>query len=743
MRERLRKIVEYLRTHIGSSLGIIISAAILVELTGIVQYYYTRKLLRSELEMRAVAELSAKADMIAGTLRRAESTLSEHMWDIRSHLSQPDSMFSVMHRLIEVNPQVVGGCIGFMPYYYPSKGRIFEPYATKENGKIVVSQLASDSHDYTQNPAFIAAVTERKPIWSDPYEYGTDTLSRLTTYSYPLLNSSDEVVGVCGLDIDLTWLSDTINAMRRYPSSFGLMLTKDGALVVGPPEQQASKDVVDYIVSLINDSTKVRRNSQKGAGIIIDFTSPESGNKACVYYMPIGKKPHWQVALVNYDKEVYEPLYRMRFQNMLLMLSALLVLFYIVRRFARNEKRLHEVGIKQTRIDSELRIASSIQPAMLPNTFPPYPERNDVDIYGSLMPAKEVGGDLFDFYIRDEKLFFCIGDVSGKGVPSAIVMAVMQELFRITSSRTSNPVDVVQAINQELCRNNESNMFMTFFIGVLDLPSGRLRYCNAGHDAPFIISQEGEGAPVTFSKLPVKANLPTGVFADFTFEREVYQLPTNSTLFLYTDGLTEARNAQREQFRMKRIEEVLSRCTPDEVKNTEQLINVMSKAVADFAGDTEQSDDLTMLAIRYQRLSEHDMLYDQFVLQNDLRQIHQLNNFIKEFLERFGIQKSLARRLQLAVEESVTNIVSYAYSPGTTGDISVEAFANDQRLKFVISDEGVALDPTSVANADTSLAAEDRPIGGLGILLTRGLVDSVNYERIRGRNVLTLRKKLI
>ena len=739
MREKLENVIQYLRKHVGSSLGIIISAAILVELTGIIQYYYTRNILRNELEKHAVAELSSKADMIASTLMTAEITLNEHMWDIQSHLSQPDSMFNVTRRLIEINPIVVGGCIGFSPYYYPSKGRLFEPYATEENDKIVVSQLASSTHDYTQHPAFITAATERRQLWSDPYVYGTDSM-RLTTFSCPIIDANDSVAGVCGLDIDLTWLSDTINDMRYYPSSFGMLLDKDGVLVVGPPEEHASKRVVDHIISLINDSTVERRLSKNGESTIINFKTPHSGNKACVYYMPISKDPHWQVALVNYDKEVYEPLYRNRLRNMLLMVSALLVLFYIVRRFAGNERRLHEVGIKQTRIDSELHIASAIQQTMLPKTFPPFPERNDIDIYGSLVPAKEVGGDLFDFYIRDEKLFFCIGDVSGKGVPSAIVMAVMQKLFRITSAHTSNPANIVQAINQELCNNNERNMFMTFFIGILDLPSGRLRFCNAGHETPLILSEDA--GCVTLSELPVKSNLPIGVFADFTFEKEECQLPVNSTFFLYTDGLTEALNAQREQFRLNRIKEVLSQCTPDEAKNTERLINVMSDAVNKFTGNTEQSDDLTMLAIRYQRLTENDVLCDRFVLQNDLRQIRPLNDFVKEFLERFGVEKSLARRLQLAVEEVVTNVVSYAYSPGTTGDISVEAFANERRLKFIISDEGVAFDPTTVANADTSLAIEDRPIGGLGILLTRGLVDSVNYERLNGRNVLTLRKNI-
>ncbi|MBQ6194912.1 MAG: SpoIIE family protein phosphatase [Prevotella sp.] len=736
MKKLFRNFMTYLRKHISSSLGIIISAAVLVELINVVQFYYTRDLLRTEIEQRAQTELMAKADMIAHTLHTAEATMEEHCRHIQQHLQNPDDMFTATKQLIEINPNVVGGCICFVPYYYKEKGRIFEPYAEKRNGQVVVSQIASAEHDYTLNPAFIKALREKRKLWSDPYIYGENN-QQLTTYSYPLLDAKGNVAAVCGLDIDLTWLSDTINSMHYYPSSFGLVLTQEGQLAVGPSAERADQNDVKQIMNLVNNRSK---RETSGGIEIAEFVGSKNQSEGTVYFTSLKEYPHWQVVLVNYDNEVFEPIKRMRFRNMILILSGLLVLFFIINRFARNEKRLRQVGIKQTRIDSELHIASAIQQTMLPKTFPPYPERNDIDIYGSLVPAKEVGGDLFDFYIRDEKLFFCIGDVSGKGVPSAIVMAVMQKLFRITSAHTSNPAYIVQAINQELCNNNERNMFMTFFIGVLDLPSGRLRFCNAGHETPLILSEDA--GCVTLSELPMKSNLPIGVFPDFAFEKEECQLPANSTFFLYTDGLTEALNAQREQFRLSRIKEVLSHCTPDEAKNTERLINVMSDAVNKFTGNTEQSDDLTMLAIRYQRLTEHDMLCDRFVLQNDLRQIRPLNNFIKEFLERFGVEKSLARRLQLAVEEVVTNVVSYAYSPGATGDISVEAFANERRLKFIISDEGVAFDPTSVANADTSLAIEDRPIGGLGILLTRGLVDSVNYERLNGRNVLTLRKNI-
>ena len=717
----------------SSGLGIIISAALLLGLLSILQYYYTRYLMHEQIEKRAEIELLIKAVIINNTLTSAENTMQEHLWDIKNNLSNPDSMFAVTKRLIASNDNLVGGCIAFVDNYYPQKGRLFEPYAYKQDGQLMVSQIGSADHDYTQNPAFIKARDEKCQLWSDPYEYG-DT-ARLTTYSYPLLDDKGEVVAVCGLDIDLSWLTDTLNGRHMFPSSFGLMLTAGGKLVAGAPDKHAKKESIEQIVSLINDSTVQRKTRESGRVTYIEFTDQNDGSKGSVCYRSLRKDPHWLVALVNYDNEVYEPLHKMRSRNRLLSLLGLLVLFFIVSRYRQGERRLQQTNLRQERINSELHIASSLQQAMLPKTFPPYPDRNDIDLYASLVPAKEVGGDMFDHFIRDEKLFFCIGDVSGKGVPSAIVMAVMNSLFRQISAHYSNPANIVHEMNQELCRNNESNMFMTFFVGVLDLPTGRLRYCNAGHDNPIVLTDKME-------KLPMKAHLPLGVFRDTEFEKEETLLTPGTMLFLYTDGLTEARNPEGKQYRKSRVWEVLEQCLRQPSLTAQEVLTTMSDNVQQFMGDAALSDDLTMLAFRYLRAKEEDTLCESLTLQNDIAQVGTLNDFVKRISTAHGLEKRTMRQLQLAVEEVVVNIMNYAYPSGITGDIRIDAHGNNRRMKFVISDEGMPFDPTEVADADTTLKAEDRPIGGLGITLTRKLVDSVNYERIDNRNILTLRKRI-
>ena len=264
---------------------------------------------------------------------------------------------------------------------------------------------------------------------------------------------------------------------------------------------------------------------------------------------------------------------------------------------------LRDTTAQKAAMESELKIAHDIQMSMLPKTFPPYPERDDIDIYGMLTPAKAVGGDLFDFYIRDEKLFFCIGDVSGKGIPASMFMAVTRSLFRNISAHVVLPEHIAYALNNALTEGNETNMFVTLFTGVLDLATGHLHYCNAGHNAPLLVGCDVEDsvphADPQVRELPCLPNLPLGIMGEFQFEAQEVDLDPDTTIFLFTDGLNEAENAFHEQFGDERIMEVANRLL---AKREHQPINItyeMFQAVHNLVNGAEQSDDLTMLAIQY------------------------------------------------------------------------------------------------------------------------------------------------
>lgn len=582
----IREIISNVKERFGAGLGIVILAALLVEASAVVQYLYTRRLLEEQLEKNAMLTLESQVELIRHTLNSAEATMKDHLWDVQSHLSQPDSMYAVTRRLIESNPNVVGGNLAFVPDYYKEKGRLFEPYAHKTGTGIEVVELTADGHDYTLHPAFQEALKTGRKIWSDPYLYDDGTgLANLTTYSYPLADRSGRTAAIGGLDIDLSWLADTLNSSRRFPSSFSFMLTESGAPVAG---LDSEREDIDLIASLLGRNIDPKDSGESHIHTA-RFRDSSNGRKAYVHYMHMEEAPHWQIAMVNYDKEVFAPAAKMRRRSFIMNLLGLFILFYIINRFARNRRKLLDAQVEQARIGSELSIARRIQEEMLPKVYPPFPERSDIDIYGSVEPAKEVGGDLFDFFIRDGKLFFCIGDVSGKGVPAAMIMAMTHSLFRHVAESEDSPSRIMQALNEEACRNNDSNVFVTFFIGALDLRTGVLKFCNAGHDKPVIVTQSAD-------YIKAESNMPIGVFEDFTFEGQECRLQSPALLFLYTDGLTEARNPSREQFAGARLLKVLGSCMD---ADAEAAVRTVGDSVRRFMDGCSQPDDLTLLAIRY------------------------------------------------------------------------------------------------------------------------------------------------
>ncbi len=723
----MKELAGRMRKHSG--LIIIVLAALLLEAIAAFQYHYAHGLLELELERGAFKELGSSALRIQVILSKAEVAVSTQVWHARRHLSDSEYMRHLVENMVRnEHDNIIGAEIAFRPGYYPDKDSLYEIYALQTADTISVKEIGSLQHDYTKSDFYVTAMSGMPPQWTSPYTDADGAHDIVITYALPLLDSQDNHVGVLGVDLDTDWVGEVINVHHFNPSSFSLVMSERGELIAGPADSLASPALVNKIVAMINDSTVAREKKANGRVTGFPFTDDE-GKCGHVYYAPRINKPKWQMVAVCYDDEVFGQLDRMRSNIMWLSLAGLLTLGLIIHLFIRGHRRLQTTQLQQERIGSELRIANEIQMQMLPRENSVV--RNDIKVLGSLLPAREVGGDLYDFFLRDEKLFFCVGDVSGKGVPSAMLMAVVHSLFRSASAHENNPAHILKTINETSCQGNEANMFVTLFVGVLDLPTGRLRYCNAGHDKPILIDDDG------IADLPCKANLPVGVFSDVKYNMHEMQLRPGSVLFLYTDGLTEAKNIQRKQFGLDSVKELLRSVagyTPQE------LMQSMNEAVGRFVEDAEQSDDLTMLVIQYTPVEEKDLLRETLTLKNDPRQVVSLSSFIKDVTARLELEPKMAGEVRLAVEEAVVNVMDYAYPAGKEGEVTVEVRADGRRLKFVISDSGVVFDPTETGKVDTTLSAEDRPIGGLGIHLVRQLMDSINYERVDGKNILTLRK---
>lgn len=715
-----------------SSIALIVIAALLVELSSAIQYYYAREYIYKTVQQNAETELQVKNLEIQKVMTTVETAVHNSVWTVEQNLQNPDSLYRFSRHLVLQNKTIVGAALLFIPDYYPQKGHWYEPYvARRENGKIEEIQLGGPEHDYFRAEWWKKAIASDHGYWSDPYFDSDGAKMMLCTYFVPVHDASGRTIALYGADVSLDWLSNVINARHVHPSSYNLMISSTGQLMVCPVESLVMRQTIQEVTARIEDTTANYVNQQmmtgkSGHADIID----EYGEKNYIFYAPVEGETGWSMAVVCSDRDLYRGLRQVNLILSLLLLAGFILMGYILWRSLRGSRRLQAAQRQKSAISRELHIASNIQMSLLPKTFPPFPERKDIDIHASLTPARDVGGDLYDYFIRDEKLYFCIGDVSGKGVPASIVMAVTRTLFRNVSALESKPNRILSAINNTLSDENPNNFFVTFFVGVLDLPTGRLRYANAGHEAPVLLSD-------TPSRLPCDSNIPLGAMAhwDYTLQETILDSP--STLFLFTDGLTEARDADHLLFGKERMMEQLS-----DVQTPQEINEHMLSAVTTFMDGAEQSDDLTMLTIRYTHQRHVVQLTRSITLPNDVHTTPQLAAFVDDVCNVLGFNASQTLQMNLAVEEAVVNVMNYAYPKGVSGDVQIDASANDERLKFTITDAGMPFDPTACPEADTTLSAEERPIGGLGIHLVRHYMDSVNYERHDDHNVFTLRKRL-
>ncbi len=533
---------------------VILVAVITIEATALIQYYYSFKGIRAEAVMRAESQLETTHIRIMDVVDQAEAAVRNSIWIARWCLDVRDSLQVVARRVVQDNPVVVGSTVAVVPGYY-SDEPLFSPYVCRNGDGVITKTLATPEYNYPAQEWFTKPLELGEGYWSEPYidEGGGDIL--MTTYSVPLKDYRGKTAAVLTADVSLEWLQHLVNGMQVYKNAYGVIVSREGKVMIGPEKEFAKDEKVQTY------TTQVERTG-------------------------------WTMSIVIPEKEIYGGLNRMALLVTFLQVLGVGMLVLILRIVAKHQLKFQQVKEKELSIENELQIASTIQRGMLPHLFPTYPDRKDVQIYASLTPAKDVGGDLFDFYIRDEQLFFCIGDVSGKGVPASLFMSVTRSIFRSVSARESMPDRIVTAMNEIMSDMNQTNMFVTLFVGVLNLQTGHLYYCNAGHDAPLLA-----GAGV--GQLPCDSNIPVGVMPTWKYSLQEALIYTGTAIFLFTDGLTEAENAEQAQFQMERVTQVAEQALANKQLQPRQLIGLMTDAVHRFVGDAEQSDDLTMMVIQY------------------------------------------------------------------------------------------------------------------------------------------------
>ncbi|MBQ8099823.1 MAG: SpoIIE family protein phosphatase [Paludibacteraceae bacterium] len=674
-----------LRSRAG--LWLLIVAAVALESIACIQYFYSRAAIKDEAVYRAKAELRAAELEINVATAEMEAAAKVLAMMAEHNLENPQAMYASTRTLLETLDNVESAGIAFTAGYYPECGRWFEVCSsrTSEPGDaaIFTRQIGGPDHDYLQAEWFQNGLSIDSAWWSEPYMDDAGARTMVVSCSYPVTDKHNNVVAVVCIDMSIDRLQKVSQYLQVYPGSYYSITSGSGVEIVPPPD-----------------------------------TIP--GRKYMIFDEDI-EATGWGLSIIIPEDILFADLNRVGLWVSLMMLFSLALLVFIMYRSAKNIFNLIAVNTQKERMEGELEIAQTIQNAMLPKVFPPFADRPDLNIYGMVEPAKEIGGDLYDFYVRHDRLFFCVGDVSGKGVPASLVMATIRSLFRSTTAHAEDPAVIAREINDTMAVQNDQNMFVTLFIGVLDLNSGQLRYCNAGHNAPVLAHR----------MLDVVPNLPIGVLSGFEYTEQCTQIARGETIFLYTDGLTEAEDSGHAQYGEERM---LAALAATGGMRPEEVVKAMERSVEDFVGEAPQSDDLTMLAIRYQ--------VPALVMRNDIRQIPTL----AEWVEELHVPSQLNMPINLALEETVSNVMLYAYPGRNDGKVFVEYTetedAQGKRLIFTVSDSGIAFDPTQKAEPDISLPAEDREIGGLGIHLVRQLMDEIRYERTSNKNILTLVKHI-
>lgn len=579
---------------------------------------------------------------IESQLQSVVHTVENTAWVIDMNVYNSDSVESVLRHNLINNPLIIGSAVAFEPRMFGSEEFLDMVYATRVGQTVVTNDVARRDYYYPGMDWYLIPKLLKRGYWSEPYfDDGVGNMI-MTTYSLPLMDDNGEVYAIYTADVSLLELSNEVEKIQPFRDSYSFMLSKNGYYISHHLKERILYETVftNALESNNLDYDKIGREMLKAQSGSIRFEN--EGIMSYAIYSPI---PNIGWFLCNVCKEdvLLNDLDTATRSIIILFTIGILCLFlfsiliikklikplagfatsaqqiahgnfdahlpdikskdemstlhdsfaYMQRSLASYITELRETTASKERIESELNIAHEIQMGMIPKIFPPFPERADVDLYAILKPAREVGGDLYDFFISEDKLYFAIGDVSGKGIPASLFMAVTRSLFRNISGYIDSPEQIITRMNDSISEQNESSMFVTLFVGILDLQSGLMTYCNAGHNPPVMVKSNGEAY-----FMHVEKNLPVGIFKEFVYKNEEIHLDLDSKLFCYTDGVVEAENIAKEIYTDEKLIESISEHHSYCVKGmTEHIL----ESVSLHAHSVEQSDDITILVINYKK----------------------------------------------------------------------------------------------------------------------------------------------
>ncbi len=609
---------------------IIIAIAILV-LGGILGIIvFSGRVVTASVKKTAQNSLNACIGDIEGMLGAIETMNSFASWQIGDNIANPDYIPVICDKMMQYGDMVSGTTVAFIRGFYPAKGEYF---AVRSFRDLATGEIRSTTlSDYALQGWYTGAIAAAKGIWSEPYE-ATDGSGLVTTYSAPLATDEGKTYAVLSIDVSLEGITKVMSREHFYENSYSVILSSEGTILSHPDKSL----LLGNIASLAD-----MRKDARLAALSQKMMAGETGvgevrsEKAAAIFGPVSNG--WSAAIICPAEVIFGATVRFQIFILLIALMDLTLLYFVTRaiigrtllpitevtylakniakgnfkaeipKFKGNNEMFHlhealrnmlksindyiaqlrSTTASKERFESELAIASDIQQQMLRTDFI---NDEDVDLYATLRPAKEVGGDMYDFLRAGRTIYFAVGDVSGKGVPAALYMAISRSLFHYVSEMSLSTSNIVSCINSSFCSGNNSNMFITMFVGRLDLDTRELVFCNAGHNPIILISPTGEA-----KYIHAKSNLAAGVYDEFPYEKESIYVEKGSRLLIYTDGVTEAEDRVKNQYGEDRLIEFASSLSPD--TPSQEFIEKLTESMKSFTNGNDQNDDITIMSVK-------------------------------------------------------------------------------------------------------------------------------------------------
>lgn len=558
---------------------------------------------------------------------------------------EEEELLKMLKAVVLNNNELFGSCIAFEPNGFINDKEQFAPYYYRIEDEIKYKELGQSEYDYFIWDWYSIPKEKGASVWSEPYldEGGGDVI--MATYSVPFYSGAGDnrkFAGVVTADMSLTWLESLIDSINIYESGYAFIVSNNGTIITHPHDQITMTETMRSLAEKYQrpDLDSIGKEMMQGKSNFLKYKSIFGDEPCRIYYSALGKS-NWSMGLVIPEKELFADLNELFWDIILIGFLGIIVLIVVIILISRSiihplselsltadkigrgnfdveipdglntselqvlgnslKRMQHElkeyvINLKETtaaneRIESELNIAHDIQLGMIPKIFPPFPDRMDVDVHALLDPARQVGGDFYDFFfLEDDVLCFAVGDVSDKGVPASLMMAITITLLRAKARTYDNPADIVFNMNQNLSEENENMMFVTMFLGILNLKTRELKFCNAGHNYPYVLKNDGNLITIEETH-----GTPLGIYYDQKYQSGVSILDKGDNLIVFTDGVSEAMNPKGEPYGDDRLENIIEvKCKN---KSPEESVGLILDDVEVFTGNAEQSDDITLLSV--------------------------------------------------------------------------------------------------------------------------------------------------